>query len=61
MEDAEGSGNSGCNLNINFDTVEQKDLIALLNKQDFSDVTLIVEGREIYAHQVILASRSTYF
>jgi CRISPR/Cas system CSM-associated protein Csm5 (group 7 of RAMP superfamily) len=32
-----------------------------LNKKEFSDVTLIVEGQQIFAHQVILASRSTYF
>ena len=41
--------------------VEQKDFINLLDQKDFSDVTLRVEGKEIYAHQVILASRSTYF
>ena len=28
---------------------------------EFSDVTLIVEGKQIFAHQVILASRSNYF
>jgi hypothetical protein len=35
--------------------------MSLLNKREFSDVTLMVEGKPIYAHQVILASRSTYF
>jgi hypothetical protein len=37
------------------------DLMSLLNKREFSDVTLMVDGKPIYAHQVILASRSTYF
>ena len=37
------------------------DLMNLLNKREFSDVTLMVDGKPIYAHQVILASRSTYF
>jgi hypothetical protein len=37
------------------------DLMALLNKREFSDVTLMVDGKPIYAHQAILASRSTYF
>ena len=35
--------------------------MSLLNKREFSDVTLMVDGKPIYAHQVILASRSTYF
>ena len=37
------------------------DLMNLLNKREFSDVTLMVDGKPIYAHQVVLASRSTYF
>jgi hypothetical protein len=37
------------------------DLMTLLNKREFSDVTLMVDGKPIYAHQAILASRSTYF
>ena len=37
------------------------DLLCLLNSKDFSDVTLLVEGKQIFAHQVVLASRSTYF
>lgn len=41
--------------------MNQKDLASLLNKREFSDVTLMVDGKPIYAHQVILASRSTYF
>ena len=28
---------------------------------EFSDITLIADGRKIYANQVILASRSQYF
>ena len=40
---------------------EQRDFICLLNKKEFSDVTLVVENKQIFAHQVILASRSTYF
>jgi hypothetical protein len=43
-----------------FDNV-CNDLLCLLNSKDFSDVTLLVEGKQIFAHQVILASRSTYF
>ena len=39
----------------------QRDLITLLDKKEFSDVTLLVDNQQIYAHQVILASRSTYF
>jgi len=32
-----------------------------LNQKDFSDITLMVEGKPIYCHQVVLASRSIYF
>lgn len=38
-----------------------KDFVYLLNQKDFSDITLMVEGKPIYCHQVILASRSVYF
>lgn len=40
---------------------DQKNFLSILNQQEFSDITLMVEGKPIYAHQVILASRSTYF
>ena len=41
---------------------EQTDFIDLLDQAEFSDVTLIVEGgKQVHCHQVILASRSTYF
>jgi hypothetical protein len=45
-----------------FDDEEQRDFIKLLDQREFADVTLIVEGgKQIFCHQVILASRSTYF
>jgi len=51
--------------NTSFDAsiqrYETKDFLNLVNQQEFSDVTLLVEGKQIYAHQVILASRSTFF
>lgn len=40
---------------------EKKDFIAMLNQKEFSDITLNVDGNLIFAHQVILASRSLYF
>ena len=33
----------------------------MLNDGTYSDITLIVEGKQIKAHKVILASRSAYF
>jgi hypothetical protein len=39
----------------------QKDYLNMLNVQEFSDITLIVEGKAIYCHQVVLASRSDIF
>lgn len=33
----------------------------MLNQKEFSDITLMVQGKPIYCHQVILASRSVYF
>jgi len=47
--------------NVPPSPLEQRDFLNLLNEPEFSDVTLMVEGKQIYAHQVILASRSTYF
>lgn len=38
-----------------------KDFLGLLNQKDFSDITLMVEGKPIYCHQVILGARSVYF
>ena len=38
-----------------------KDLLSLLGQKDFSDITLMVEGKPIYCHQAVLASRSVYF
>lgn len=49
------------NFGVRPEVQNQRDLACLLNKREFSDVTLMVEGKPIYAHQVILASRSTYF
>lgn len=40
---------------------DQRSFLAILNHAEFSDITLMVEGKPIYCHQVILASRSTYF
>jgi len=40
---------------------DQRNFLSILNHQEFSDITLMVEGKPIYCHQVILASRSNYF
>lgn len=47
----------------NFEAIQKdhRDFLPILNNKDFSDVTLVVDNKHIYAHQVILASRSTYF
>lgn len=39
----------------------QKDILKMLDEKDYSDITLVVDGREIYAHRAVLSSRSTYF
>lgn len=45
-----------------MDDEEPRDFIKLLDRKEFADVTLLVEGgKQIFCHQVILASRSTYF
>eukprot|EP00002_Diphylleia_rotans_P013369 TRINITY_DN2613_c0_g1_i1.p1 TRINITY_DN2613_c0_g1~~TRINITY_DN2613_c0_g1_i1.p1 ORF type:complete len:473 (+),score=67.50 TRINITY_DN2613_c0_g1_i1:75-1493(+) len=36
-------------------------LSGMINKRQFSDITITVEGQEIYCHKVILAARSEYF
>lgn len=41
--------------------IGSSDFISLLNQKEFSDIVLIAEGKKIYAHSVILASRSQYF
>ena len=33
----------------------------LINSSTFSDVTFMVEGRNIFAHKVVLVQRSGYF
>ena len=63
------SNNSGSTVNYEVKnqfnetsaTPYEKDFLSLLNQQDFSDITLIVEDKPIYCHQVILAQRSGYF
>lgn len=42
-------------------TSTSRDFLALLNQKEFSDITLMVQGKPIYCHQVVLASRSVYF
>ena len=37
------------------------DFLCLLNQKEFSDIVLVADNKKIYAHQVILASRSLYF
>jgi hypothetical protein len=39
----------------------QKDILKMLDEKDYSDITLVADGREIYAHRAVLSSRSTYF
>ena len=42
-------------------STDQRNFLNILNQPEFSDITLMVEGKPIYCHQVILASRSVYF
>ena len=39
----------------------QKNLCGYFNDSEFSDVTFLVDGREIFAHKIILCTQSTYF
>ena len=49
-------------MQVDYTTpVSNKDFLALSNQKEFSDITLMVQGKPIYCHQVILASRSVYF
>ena len=38
-----------------------KDISKLINNPDFSDVSFIVDGKEIYCHKALLATRSDHF
>ena len=37
------------------------DISALLNSNDYSDITFVVENQEFHAHKVIMAARCEYF
>lgn len=37
------------------------DLIKAMNNEEFSDITLVIGDRKVYAHWVVLASRSKFF
>jgi len=39
----------------------ERDNLHLLESADFSDITFVVQGEEIAAHKIVLASRSNYF
>lgn len=39
----------------------RKDLLRMLNSKEYSDITICIDGRDIYAHRAVLSSRSTYF
>lgn len=38
-----------------------KEIHKMLNNKEFSDIILIIGGKEIFAHKAILSARSTYF
>ena len=38
-----------------------KDLVTMLNSQEFSDFCFVVEDKRLYVHKVILASRCPYY
>mmetsp|Transcript_30826 Transcript_30826/g.27267 ORF Transcript_30826/g.27267 Transcript_30826/m.27267 type:complete len:163 (-) Transcript_30826:370-858(-) len=39
----------------------KKEILTMMDNKEFSDITLIVEGKEIYCHKAVLSSRSSYF
>ena len=47
--------------NVDHKAELSSDFEELFHKQDFSDVTFLVEGERIPCHRVILAIRSEYF
>jgi len=46
---------------IEIDPMLTTAMDSMLNCEDYSDVILVIEGREIFAHRAILSSRSAYF
>ena len=65
MQTGNNNGTNSSSMNRLISTTgsssDQKNFLAILNHPEFSDITLMVEGKPIYCHQVILASRSNYF
>lgn len=61
--EASGTFSNQC-ISINNQKPKKKlsdDLMKLLENDEFSDVTIIIEDNEIQAHKVVLAARSTVF
>ncbi|CAF0815842.1 unnamed protein product [Adineta ricciae] len=46
---------------INHTSTLSGDFENLFNKSDYSDIVLIVEYEQFYAHRIVLAARSEYF
>lgn len=38
-----------------------RELLQELNSEEFSDVTLMIEGQPIHSHRLVLAARSNFF